>query len=270
MRVEAERSLARAFGIRAGDLVSTVGAGGKTALVYRLVRELTSAGVPVVATTTTRVWYPAEETMPEVVVGEGNDSHIEVLRSVVAERGFAMSGSSESGGKLLGHSPEFLDELMLSNPGWAVVAECDGARGASLKVPAEHEPPLPSRTSVYVVVIGVDCIGERIDSSLVFNAERVAAVTGVDINARVDEEIAATSVLSADSYLGRRPGKARMHVLLNKAVLSRLWPRGIEGTAAQGDPVMALALKLLASGEIEAVAAGSAGGGDAASFAILR
>ena len=146
MRIDRQATLRAAFGLGAGDVVSIVGAGGKTSLMYRLVRELAAAGVPVIATTTTRILEPAEGTMPEVALGEGNASHIEVLRGMVEGRGFALTGSSEAGGKIIGHSPEFVDSIRLANPDWAVVSECDGARGKSLKVPEAHEPPLPSLT----------------------------------------------------------------------------------------------------------------------------
>jgi probable selenium-dependent hydroxylase accessory protein YqeC len=269
VRIEREDSLRRAFGIGPGDVVSIVGAGGKTSLMYRLVRELASAGIPVVATTTTKIWEPAEGTVPEVVLGEGNASHIEALRGVVAGSGMALSGSSVSGGKIIGHRPEFVDSIRTRNPGWVVVAECDGARGRSLKVPAAHEPPLPSLTTVYTVVIGADCLGSAVDSQNVFRPDDVARVAGVGLGAVVDDRIAAATVLSEDSYLGRKPVGAGMFVLVNKVVPDSALPGGGASAPARDYAVLLLARRLMSGGSLRGVVLGSVGTGRP-DFAVLR
>jgi probable selenium-dependent hydroxylase accessory protein YqeC len=238
--------------------------------MYRLVRELAAAGVPVIATTTTRILEPAEGTMPEVALGEGNASHIEVLRGMVEGRGFALTGSREAGGKIIGHSPEFVDSIRLENPDWVVVSECDGARGKSLKVPEAHEPPLPSLTSVYVVVIGADCMGERVNSAAVYNPEAVARVAGVTADALVDDGVVAATVLSPESYSGRKPAGARMSVLVNKVNPGDVLPAGDECTPVEDNPVIALANRLLSSGKVDGVVIGSVGRASGEAFAVLR
>jgi probable selenium-dependent hydroxylase accessory protein YqeC len=254
----------------AGDVVGIVGAGGKTSLMYRLVREFVASNVPVVATTTTRILEPAEGTMPEVVLGEGNASHIEVLRGVVAGRGMALSGRSVSGGKIIGHSPEFVDSVRVENPGWAVVAECDGARGKSLKVPDAHEPPLPSLTSAYVVVIGADCLGAEIGSDAVYNPEAVARVARVRAGSIVDDGVVAAAVLSDESYLGRKPDGSRMFVLLNKVLPGDVLPGGDECTPVEDNPVLALAHRLASAEAVEGVLLGSVGDAREPALAVLR
>ena len=270
MRIDRQTSIRAALGVGPGDVVGIAGAGGKTSLMYRLVRELVSSHVPVVATTTTKIWEPADGAMPEVVLGEGNASHIEVLRGVVGARGFALTGADETGGKIIGHSPEFIDSLRIENPGWAVVAECDGARGRSLKVPGAHEPPLPSLTSAYVVVIGADCLGEQVNSEAVFKPEDVARVTGVSVDAVVDDAVAARTILSPDSYLGRRPGRAKMFVLINKVAPDDALPAGDACTPVEDNPVLSLAGRLASCGEIEAVVLGCVGEAGEGGFAVLR
>lgn len=270
MRIDRQTSLCEALGIGPGDVVGIVGAGGKTSLMYRLVRELASRRVPVIATATTKIWEPAEGTMPDVVLGEGNASHIELLRGVVEARGFALSGSSETGGKVIGHSPEFVDSMRRANPGWAIVAECDGARGRSLKVPEVHEPPLPSLTSVYIVVVGADCLGARVDSGEVYNPETVAGLAGVPVDAVVDDGVVAAAVLSPDSYLGRRPRNSNMFVLLNKVNPGEAFPGGIECGPVEGNPVVSLANRLASSDAVRGVVLGAVGEAGRKDFAMLR
>jgi probable selenium-dependent hydroxylase accessory protein YqeC len=268
MRIDRQAALITAMGLGAGDLVSIAGAGGKTSVMYRLVREFAAAGIPVVATTTTRILEPAEGTMPEVVLGEGNPSHMEVLQGVVASRGMALTGDREEGGKIIGHSPEFVDSLRRENPGWAVVAECDGARGRSLKVPQAHEPPLPFLTSVFVVVVGADCLGENVNSAAVYNPQDVARVAGVSEGSMIDDAVVAATLLSPESYLGRRPGDARMFVLINKVIADDALPAGDACTPFEDNPVLSLAHRLIEAGAVEGVLLGSAGAGGRASFAV--
>ncbi len=270
MMIGRKASLRGALNAGPGDVVSIVGAGGKTSLMYRLVREFAASGIPVIATTTTRIMEPAEGTMPEVALGEGNASHIEVLRGMVEARGFALTGRSEAGGKIIGHSPEFVDQVSRENPDWAVVSECDGARGRSLKVPEAHEPPLPSLTSVYVVVVGADCIGEKVNSAAVYNPDAVAKVAGVPVDALIDDAVIAATVLSPDSYLGRRPAGARMLVLVNKLVPGDVLPAGDECTPVEDNPVVSLAHRLVSSGEVEGVVIGSVGRAVEEAFAVMR
>jgi hypothetical protein len=208
--------------------------------------------------------------MPEVVLGDGNDSHIEVLSGVVRGRGMALTGSREAEGKIIGHSPEFVDSIRRAKPAWAVVAECDGARGKSLKVPGSHEPPLPALTSVYIVVVGADCIGEKLASDGVYKPEEVALVAGVPADAVVDDSVIAATILSPDSYLGRKPPRARMFVLVNKVRPVDVLPSGDECTPVEGNPVIALADRLISSGAIEGVILGSVGRMGKEPFAFLR
>ncbi len=269
MKVERHAALRAALGLAPGDLVGIAGAGGKTSLMYRLVREFTASGVPVVATTTTRILNPGGGAMPEVVLGEGNASHIEVLRGLIESRGLALTGKSEENGKIIGHDPEFVDEIHAGNPGWVVVAECDGARGASLKVPGSHEPRLPGLTSAYVVVVGADCIGGQVMSARVYNPDAVADVAGVTPDAPVDDGVIAAAILSPRSYLGRRPADARMLVLVNKVDPGDVFPAG-GCTAVEGSPVAALAGRLVRSRDVDGVVLGSVGGAAAEVFAVVR
>ena len=52
-------SLKEAFGIGPGEIVSLVGGGGKTTLMFALAQELTSGGQSVITTTTTRIFEPS-------------------------------------------------------------------------------------------------------------------------------------------------------------------------------------------------------------------
>jgi probable selenium-dependent hydroxylase accessory protein YqeC len=168
--------------------------------------------------------------------------------------GTVLAALEESGSKLKGFSPEYVEELYNGCRQRTVVAECDGAMGRSLKVPREHEPPMAPSTSVFVVVVGVDCLGRSLNDDLIFRASDVGRVTGRSPDARVDGDLVAESVLSKQSYFGRKPPGARMCVFLNKVdpqVLDEA--RGIAG----GGAALNLALKLKKNAAVERVCLGS-------------
>jgi len=239
VRIDLRISLADALGISAGDLVSIAGAGGKTSLMYGLGRELSSQGRPALLTTTTRIMHPGRREVAEVVLGpEAQETIDEVARSLRAT-GLVLAGCRRSDSKIIGYSPGFVERLRAEGRRWIIVSECDGARGKSLKVPRETEPPMASSTTVYVVMVGADCLGKTLKADEIFEPERIAQVAGVGPDSKVDKDVVARAILSEASYLGKKPPDARLCVFLNK-----IDPEAREAQGSGGPARQALALGL--------------------------
>jgi molybdenum cofactor cytidylyltransferase len=116
--------------------------------------------------------------------------------------------------KLEGVTPERVAELApLAD---LVLVEADGARGRSLKVPAEHEPVVPAVTTLLIVVAALDVLGAPLDEQRVHRVERVLQATGGSARA-VDEDTVAASLLWPAGYPARRPPGAALAAFLNKA-----------------------------------------------------
>ena len=243
-----------ALAVSAGDLVSIVGAGGKTSLMYGLGHELVAAGKPGLLTTTTRVRRPERGQVPRVVLGPETETTARRIAEGIRASGSVLAALEESDSKLKGFSPGFVEELYSGCRQWTVVAECDGAMGKSFKVPRDHEPPMAPSTSVYVVLVGVDCLGRSLNDDLIFQPADVGRLTGRKEDATVDEDLVAETVLSKRSYLGRKPPGARMCVLLNKVDPQVL--DGVKGMAG-GGATLNLALKLKKNATVERVCLGS-------------
>ena len=58
--------------------------------------------------------------------------------------------------------------------------EADGSKMRPVKAPAEHEPVLPSATTLLAPVIGLDAIGVPVAPRWVHRPEYVRAVLGLD------------------------------------------------------------------------------------------
>ena len=129
-------------------VISVVGAGGKTSLIFAWARELASAGKNVVITTTTHMYRP--ERMEE-----------DGIRIVVSD-------DPERPDKVSVPPAEVLDSLR--DTADVVLIEADGSRRMPLKWPADREPVIPDYTDVTVCVAGLSALGRR-TADVVYNAE---------------------------------------------------------------------------------------------------
>jgi probable selenium-dependent hydroxylase accessory protein YqeC len=201
------------FGLQSGGVAAVAGAGGKTTLVYALAAQARAAGLRVLVTTTTHMGtLPEEVTGPVFVEAEGAAG--EPLERALAEHGRAtLLGRRVRPDKLEGVPPQRVDAL--SGLADLVLVEADGARGRSLKAPADHEPVVPAATTLLIVVAALDALGAPFDEERVHRLERVIEVTGG--GAAIDEAAVAACLLHPSGYPQRRPPSARLAAFLNKA-----------------------------------------------------
>jgi probable selenium-dependent hydroxylase accessory protein YqeC len=202
------------LGIRRGDLVGVVGAGGKTTLVYHLAAEARSAGLRVLVTTTTHMGTLPEATTGPLLVEEEGGAAAAVRAALETEGRATLLGRRVRPDKLEGVAPERVDELSAAAD--LVLVEADGARGRSLKVPAPHEPVLPRLTTVVVVVAALDVLGEPLTDECVHRLELVSAASGTTVGEAVDEDTVVACLRHARGYVSRLPHHARSVVFLNK------------------------------------------------------
>ena len=211
-------ALLSALGIVRGDVVSVVGAGGKTTLVYALAAQARAAGMRVLVTTTTHMGTLAEATTgPVMVESEAGEAatEAELARALATEGRATVLGRRVRADKLEGLAPQRVDALARAAD--LVLVEADGARGRSLKAPAAHEPVIPSSTTRVVVVAALDALGLPLDEVRVHRLEVVCALTGAEPGAMVDAGLMAAVLAHASSYPSRIPAGVRAGVFLNKA-----------------------------------------------------
>ena len=128
-------------------VISVVGAGGKTSLIFAWARELADAGKSVVITTTTHMYRPER-------MEEGN------IRIVVSD-------DPERPDKVTAPPAEILEGLREKAD--VVLIEADGSRRMPLKWPADREPVIPDYTDITVCVAGLSALGGK-TADVVYNA----------------------------------------------------------------------------------------------------
>ncbi len=217
--------LTDALGIEAKEVISLVGAGGKTTLMFRLAKELFLSKKNVVTTTTTKILEPTgEETNflfidpEEVKIRDFVQHHLDQYHhiTVACER----VGS----GKLKGISPNLVKELWGLRGIDTVIVEADGAAGRSLKAPREEEPVIPPSTTLVVAILGVDGMERELNEENVFQPERVSKMTGIPIGERMKGEAIALLVTHPEGLFKGAPSSSRVVVFLNKVDI----PSGME------------------------------------------
>lgn len=200
-----------------GEVVSLVGAGGKTSAMYRLARELADAGYRGVVTTTTKVWVPTPEQVPELVVAERWPQAVADLEAALARKPLVALGASRGPeGKLYGIDPDWVGAL---RPGLGVdfvLVEADGAAGRPLKGPAGHEPVIPPSTTLLVPVVGASALGQPLGSETAHRPEIVARLTGLSLGEAITPQAVARLLLHPEGNTKGAPASARVVPLINQ------------------------------------------------------
>ena len=147
------------------QVITLIGAGGKTTALLRLAQELSSHGIKVIATTTTKINPMDFATIWLDVMAPPDD---------VQYPCFWYSSQSKDG-KCIGPDAENVekavnDDKKLNNKRIWII-EGDGARSLNLKCWAEHEPQIPENTDCVVLMLRADLWGQTLNSNDVHRPE---------------------------------------------------------------------------------------------------
>lgn len=202
-------TLADRIGIAERELISIIGAGGKSTILFTLGKELADPSRRVILTTTTMM---AADQVTEPTCW--TDDPIEVEK--VLEPGLPLFVvTAEIPGKATGPTPAAVDRLFLETSADFVIVEADGARSMSIKAPAAHEPVIPRLSTTVIVVAAIDAIGRPI-SEVAHRPERVANLAGIGIDDPLTITDAARVLLHGDGGLKGIPGPTRVVMAITK------------------------------------------------------
>jgi molybdenum cofactor cytidylyltransferase len=192
----------------APELVTIVGGGGKSSLMFALGRELHGR---VVMTTTTRIFASQmNQASPSCSLADENwERHLDRFESSLLVTG-GVEGERAVG------VPRELPASILARPDVDfVVAEADGSRMRPVKAPAGHEPVIPDGTNLLVVVVGIDALSGPIHE-VAHRPELVSTLTGLTPEDLLTPESLAVLLTASEGGLKDVPENARVAVLINK------------------------------------------------------
>jgi molybdenum cofactor cytidylyltransferase len=217
-------NLSQALEVKSGDIVVFVGAGGKTHAMFRLATELSEQGARVITTTTTRIAQDELGLAPQAVRPKRGTSLSEWLPSQLEQhRHVFLFTRLERNHKVRGLRANWLDENLAQNLSFdALLVEADGSRRLPMKAPFSHEPPIPASATVVVPVVGLDALGQPLDSDHIYGAYCIQRTIGYKLGKPVTPELVAATLLHPKLGLKNIPPDARIVPLLNKATLENL------------------------------------------------
>ena len=209
--------LIEALGIKAKEVISLVGAGGKTTLMFGLAQELFLSGKKVVTTTTTKILAPTPGKTSSLFIDPDEEKIKDFVRHHLDQHHHitVAIGRLESG-KLKGISPNLVNGLWSLHGIDTIITEADGAAGRPVKAPRENEPVIPTSTTLVVAVLGVDGMGRELNEENVYQPERVSRITGIPVGERLTDEAMALLMTHPEGIFKGIPFSSRVVSFLNK------------------------------------------------------
>lgn len=198
--------------VKGGEVVSIIGAGGKTTTLFLLAEELKSLNKKVLVTTTTAIYSPEEGQYDYYFLEDIKDDFNPHKGSIT------VYGEGIKAEKLIGSSLVKMDEIIKRKLFDFVLIEADGSKGKPIKAPASHEPVVSKYTTKTIGIIGLDCLGRRIEE-IVHRPEIFIEITKADYFDIIDEENIIRLVLNPEGLFKGAQGKEML--LLNKACNER-------------------------------------------------
>lgn len=201
-------SLIKIFNINGNkELISFVGAGGKTTTMFSIAQELKNNRKKVLISTTTAIYNP-KGNYDYYFLKEINDEFSPQNGSIT------ILGETVVEGKLRGISSDKIDKINETNIFDFILVEADGAKKKSIKAPRELEPIVPNTTTKTIGVIGLDSVGKIINDENVHRVDLFIEITGKEINHKIDEEDIIKLVLHHNGLF--KDSKGEKILLLNK------------------------------------------------------
>ena len=184
-----------------GHVISLVGGGGKTTLLYALARHYSAQGQRVLVSTTTHIQRPDANYAPD-----------EAARDALWQAGtYAVAGVPAEGGKLT--MPPHLDDWMAEAD--TVLLEADGAKRHPCKAPAAHEPVLLRSSDIVLAAAGLSAVGKPLQD-VCFRLEAACTLLAVPPETPLTPALLAKLLVSEAG--GRKcVGTRKFYAVLNQA-----------------------------------------------------
>ncbi|MBF8982915.1 putative selenium-dependent hydroxylase accessory protein YqeC [Lutibacter sp. B2] len=199
------------------EMISLVGGGGKTTTMYALAKDLKLLNKKVLVSTTTAIYLPEREQVQHMIISETEKNVDKRLReSAEKSKIVGLGRSITKENKLKGISPKEMDEIYEKRYFDIILVEADGAKHKSLKAPDTHEPVIPKKSTIVIIVVGMDACGEKFSSNIVHRPEQIAEITGIKYEEIITPDIITNIVISDKGLLKGIPENAKVFLLINK------------------------------------------------------
>ena len=205
--------LRQAFEISRGDVVSFVGAGGKTSLLVGLGYELAEEGWRVLATTSATLREDQISLFPRAMPYNADPRSIS---DALNQDRFVLLHNEIRSGRVYGPDLAWTPQLLDSVDSDALLVEADEADGMPFKAPLPSQPRIPPETSLVVPVASLAVLGQPLDDESVYNPQSMVDRYGFVENSPVKSPWLAQVLRDDELGLKDVPPNARVIVYLNR------------------------------------------------------
>jgi probable selenium-dependent hydroxylase accessory protein YqeC len=206
----------------ARQLISIVGACGKTTTMYTLASELAQRGNRVITTTTTNIYFPKEDETDTLIVAAETPTLLKMVSAAWKQHHrVTVAGRAIGAGKIAGLQPDQPYELLMKSGADVVIVEADGARHKMIKAPAEHEPVVPPQTNVALLMMSAEALNQPLSGEIAHRPERVAAVLGINQGEILTPSLVARLMMSEEGGMKNIPEQAKVYFLITHTTEER-------------------------------------------------
>lgn len=157
-------------------MISIVGAGGKSTLMYSIAEELRKDRKCLV-TTTTKIFIPEEDKYDLMAIGSESFGN---LKQASNNGVYVYGSSTNSEGKLIGINPsELLGQLAYFDN---IIIEADGSRMKMVKGWLDSEPVICADSTQTIGVLSIEAIGKKINNENVHRVTEFINITKSNID----------------------------------------------------------------------------------------
>lgn len=188
-------------------IVSIIGAGGKTSLMFQLAEEAKILGATVLVTTTTRMWIPEKHQYDFIdLSGKGFASHTKKLTAGIYVAGINATQNS----KMRGATEENLRESL--NNFDLVLIEADGSATKPLKGWKNNEPVIIPETNYTIGIIDISTIGYLIATERIHRLNIFTELTKSSPGETLSVHHLQRLITAKTGLLGKSQGKSFVYL----------------------------------------------------------
>lgn len=195
-------------------VISFVGAGGKTTILFTLSQEL--AHKKRLITTTTAIYQPAPSLWDIMVIRPNLLNGLD-NKNVKPDTVTVWGGSLSPENKLLGVSTECLTKVVQTELFDTILIEADGSKRRPIKAPAEHEPVIPVESTTVVGVIGLNALNKPINNQWVHRVEAFRHVVQANTGEPIQPEHLVRLIKDPNGLFKGTPSGVERILVLNQA-----------------------------------------------------
>lgn len=208
-------NLFSALNLKKREIISFVGGGGKTTLMFRLAEEIPRLHKTMI-TTTTKIYIPRADKYPVFITQQNNFNKADLEQIFLSGMKPTLGSEILPGNKLKGVSLEQFNEIARWQGIDFILVEADGSKGLPLKGHLNYEPVIPQTTTMLVIVVGADVLGKTLDVEYIHRPEVVAQLTGSKPGSIITPELVAKLIKSPMGIMRTSPPQVRKTVIINK------------------------------------------------------